>query len=203
MTSLPPVPRASPIPRECVLRFFLKYLYIYFLIWLGQALVATCRIFHCDMQDLVPWRAIKPRSPTLRTQSLNHWTTREIPRECILNRVTLLFKKSLTQDPNEEYNRPKQRAQNSSPPHLYLILSTTQGQTSEPQDPQGHLKNNLQMNPNLLIKPLWLESESVGRSVVFDSLRPNRVQPARLLCPQNSPGKNTRVGFHSLLHALT
>ena len=87
--------------------FFLIYNF-FFLIWLGQVLVASCKIFHCDIQDLVPWRGIKPRSPTLRTQSLNHQTTREVPREYILNRVTLLFKKSLTQDPNIEYNRPMQ-----------------------------------------------------------------------------------------------
>ena len=36
-------------------------------------------------------------------------------------------------------------------------------------------------------------------SVVSDSLRPNGLQPTRLLCPWDSPGKNTRVGFHALL----
>ena len=39
----------------------------------------------------------------------------------------------------------------------------------------------------------------VSRSVVFDSLQPHGVQPTRLLCPWNSPGKNTGVGSHSLL----
>ena len=43
------------------------------------------------------------------------------------------------------------------------------------------------------------ESESVSHSVVSDSLRPTGVQPARLLCPWNSPGKNIGVGCHSLL----
>ena len=36
-------------------------------------------------------------------------------------------------------------------------------------------------------------------SVVSDSLRPNGLQPTRLACPWDSPGKNTGVGFHSLL----
>ena len=36
-------------------------------------------------------------------------------------------------------------------------------------------------------------------SVVFDSLRPYRLYPARLLCPWDSPGKNTGVGCHALL----
>ena len=37
-------------------------------------------------------------------------------------------------------------------------------------------------------------------SVVSDSLRPHGLQPARLLCPSDSPGKNTGVGCHFLLH---
>ena len=38
-----------------------------------------------------------------------------------------------------------------------------------------------------------------SRSVVSDSLWPHGLQPARLLCPWDFPGKNTRVGCHSLL----
>ena len=40
---------------------------------------------------------------------------------------------------------------------------------------------------------------SVGHSVAADSLWPHGLQPARLLCPWESPGKNTRVGCHALL----
>ena len=36
-------------------------------------------------------------------------------------------------------------------------------------------------------------------SVVSDSLQPHGLQPARLLCPWSSPGKNTGVGSLSLL----
>ena len=36
-------------------------------------------------------------------------------------------------------------------------------------------------------------------SVVSDSLQPQAIQPARLLCPWDSPGKNTGVGCHALL----
>ena len=35
--------------------------------------------------------------------------------------------------------------------------------------------------------------------VVSDSLRSHELEPARLLCPWDSPGKNTGVGSHSLL----
>ena len=34
---------------------------------------------------------------------------------------------------------------------------------------------------------------------MFNSVRPHRRQPTMLLCPQDSPGKNTGVGCHFLL----
>ena len=40
----------------------------------------------------------------------------------------------------------------------------------------------------------------ISRSVVSDSLRPHTLQPTRLLCPWDSPGENTGVACHSLLH---
>ena len=36
-----------------------------------------------------------------------------------------------------------------------------------------------------------------------DSLRPYGLYPARLLCPRDSPGKNTGVGCHSLLQGIS
>ena len=41
-----------------------------------------------------------------------------------------------------------------------------------------------------------------GASVVSDSLRPYRPQPAGLLCPKDAPGKNTGVGCHALLQGI-
>ena len=35
-----------------------------------------------------------------------------------------------------------------------------------------------------------------------DSVRPHRLQPTRLLCPWDSPGKNTGVGCHCLLQCV-
>ena len=43
----------------------------------------------------------------------------------------------------------------------------------------------------------------VSRSVVSNSLRPHELQPTRLLCPWNSPGKNTGVGCHFLLQGIS
>ena len=42
----------------------------------------------------------------------------------------------------------------------------------------------------------------LSRSVMSDSLQPHRLQPARLLCPWNSPSKNTGVGCHSFLQGI-
>ena len=39
-------------------------------------------------------------------------------------------------------------------------------------------------------------------SVVSDSVRPHRRQPTRLPCPWDSPGKNTGVACHFLLHCM-
>ena len=44
--------------------------------------------------------------------------------------------------------------------------------------------------------------ELSSRSVVSDSLRPRGLQPARFLCPWDSPGKNTGVGGHFLLQGI-
>ena len=38
--------------------------------------------------------------------------------------------------------------------------------------------------------------------VMSDSLQPHGLQPTRLLCPWDSPGKNTGLGCHSLLQGI-
>ena len=42
----------------------------------------------------------------------------------------------------------------------------------------------------------------LSRSVMSNSLRPYGRQPTRLLCPWNSPGKNTGMGCHALLQGI-
>ena len=42
----------------------------------------------------------------------------------------------------------------------------------------------------------------VSRSVISDSLWPHELQPAKLLCPWDSPGKNTGMGCHFLLQRI-
>ena len=42
----------------------------------------------------------------------------------------------------------------------------------------------------------------VSHSVMSNSLRPHGLQPARLLCPWDSPSKDTGVGCHALLRGI-
>ena len=42
----------------------------------------------------------------------------------------------------------------------------------------------------------------LSHSVVSDSLRPHGLQPSSLLCPWDSPGKNTGVGCHALFQRI-
>ena len=46
------------------------------------------------------------------------------------------------------------------------------------------------------------KSVSVSCSVVPDSLWPHGLQPTRLLCPWDFPGKDTEVGCHFLLQGI-
>ena len=46
------------------------------------------------------------------------------------------------------------------------------------------------------------ENESVSPSIISDSLQLHGLKPTRLLCPRNSPGKNTGVGCSSLLQGI-
>ena len=43
---------------------------------------------------------------------------------------------------------------------------------------------------------------SVSHPIVSNYLHPHGLQPARLLCPWNSPGKNAGVDSHSLLQGI-
>ena len=50
----------------------------------------------------------------------------------------------------------------------------------------------------------WIikKAESVSRSVMPDSLRPHGLQPSRLFCPWDFPGKDIGVGCHFLLQGI-
>ena len=56
------------------------------------------------------------------------------------------------------------------------------------------------METNHSVLTTWHGCCSVA--VMFNSLRPHGLQPARLLCPWSSPGKNTGVGCYFLLQGI-
>ena len=60
-----------------------------------------------------------------------------------------------------------------------------------------YIGKNSQIQDNLSLCLLC-----IGCLVVSDSLRPRGLECTRLLCPWNSPGKNTGVGCHSLLQGI-
>ena len=53
----------------------------------------------------------------------------------------------------------------------------------------------------LFLLILW-KVKGIVASVTSNSLRPHGLQPTRLLCPWNSPGKNTGVNCHTFLQGL-
>ena len=55
---------------------------------------------------------------------------------------------------------------------------------------------------DLQTKPKVRGSNDLGTSNVSYSSRPRGLQPTRLLCPWDSPGKNTGVDCHFLLHGV-
>ena len=50
------------------------------------------RIFSCIMWDPVPSPGMEPRPPVSGTQSLSHWTTREVPGHCYKHYVSYVLK---------------------------------------------------------------------------------------------------------------
>ena len=58
--------------------------------------------------------------------------------------------------------------------------------------------------PFIILSPCLTPSACLRAKllVVSHSLRPYGLQPARLLCPWDSPGKNTGVGCHALLQRI-
>ena len=63
----------------------------------------------------------------------------------------------------------------------------------------GSITNDL-INHASLMEPLL--NCCLVTSVVFNSVQPHRLLPTRLLCPWDSPGKNTVVGCHAFLQGI-
>ena len=64
-----------------LLYLFLKFIYIVFLV---SYFVFIFWLHHAAFGILVPQPGIEPSPPALEAQSLNHWTTREVPYYTII-----------------------------------------------------------------------------------------------------------------------
>ena len=84
-----------------------------------------------------------------------------------------------------------------------LVPHINQGQIYHSRIHSDSLKNSTFLY-HLLGKILFAQPMliSVSCSVVSDSLRLHGLQPARLLCLWNSPGRNAGVGCHFLLQGI-
>ena len=103
----------------------------------------------------------------------------------------------------------KKKTQKTSPPEKshtrFKISSSFSPPTLAPriQAENLYIRNSVHLSSHsykcnhLKMTVLNMKSESVSHSVVSDSLRPHGPQSTRLLCPWNSPGKNTGVDYHS------
>ena len=65
--------------------------------------------------------------------------------------------------------------------------------------PPPHLQAQHGLQPLLCTTTSILVVCVLSHSVMYNSLQPHGLQPTRLLCPWDSPGKNTGVGIHSFL----
>ena len=94
--------------------------------------------------------------------------------------------------------------------YIYIYFSRPEYWSGQPFPSPGNLSN-----PGIEPRSPELQADSLPAeppgcvcaarkvaSVVSNSLRPYELQPARLLCPWDSPGKNTRVGCHALLQGI-
>ena len=82
---------------------------------------------------------------------------------------------------------------------LHIEKAVSNSKTGEKKKENKAINVNTVMLTFLprLLNALWINSEWVSdsHSVVSDSLWPHGLQPARLLCPWDSPGKNPAVGW--------
>ena len=78
---------------------------------------------------------------------------------------------------------------------LFSILSRG------PQVFESRIPSGLVLDATLCITHFFSHAHSIA-SVASDSLRPYGLQPVRLLCPWDFPGKNTGVGCHFLLQGI-
>ena len=75
--------------------------------------------------------------------------------------------------------------------------------TQEPGGPQSVSHKESNATEHAQLKPLSIQVPVfLVTSILSDTLQPCGLQPARFLCPGDSPGRNTGVGCHALLQEI-
>ena len=84
-----------------------------------------------------------------------------------------------------------------NPPQVYMCSpSWTLLPPPSPYHPSGSSQCTSPKHPH------WTKLKKISRLVASDSVWPHGLWLASILCPRNSPGKNTRLGCHYLLQGI-
>ena len=86
----------------------------------------------------------------------------------------------------------------------WVVIPFSRGSSlprDQTQSPAGGFFTNWATREALFILEVLESERKWSRSVVSDPQWPHGLQPARLLCPWDFPGKSTGVGCHCLLHS--
>ena len=88
-----------------------------------------------------------------------------------------------------------------------IIKMVKSARITEKKRETTHIISIRNKTGNIITDPMGIirilkKERSVNHSVVSYSLWPHRLQPARLLCPWDFPGKNTATGCHFLLQGI-
>ena len=86
--------------------------------------------------------------------------------------------------------------------NLFANQEWRQTQRTNIQTPRGEGEEWEELRDCIDVYVLFMLLLLVSHQVVFDSLWPYGMKPARLLCPWDFPGKNTGVGCRFLLQGI-
>ena len=150
-----------------------------------QPLVVACGIFSCSPWDLIPSSGIEPWPPLLWPWNLSPWTPGEAPEGFSWVWV-LQYGVSRIWSVAEG---PSRYSVSSSPPYISLFLMFERALTCGGKLCKFH-DHFLSFQSTLCLFGPVLFFETRG------------LQPARLLCPWDSPGKDTGVGCSALLQEI-
>ena len=143
-------------------------------------------------------------SQRVRSSSFSKLRKQLLSVSCISKSFSLLFS---TNESRSSVFQPLKHLMGHNPSRMtYTQFTAKSAMRMEPQS-GGSLTALDRESPHLpvsMIGPgaLKVKSEEVRCSVLSGSSRPYGLQPAWLLCPWTSSGKNTGVGSHSFLQGI-